>query len=305
MTAAPLLVAALLQAAASNPALELAAARQLWEKTRPLVYEMAVSASCFVPGGCQPQRFRVYGLDASHDLESLDRRHRGVYAPLDSVDDIFVVIERAIRGGAAAVKVAYDADRGFPRSVFIDYSASSVDDERRFAVTELMEAPAIDPNDLRAPEGAKAVMAQPLKRFGETAKSLTASLSQSHVAADLIPVREMGLEEEIPIGLLRLDYGGLVVTLQIHTVEIGSRLFRVDISDPAWLARLGLAIPATRAGAREALGTPYVESPTHWLYQDGSSGSYRTLRLTFEGDRLVRVSWAYFSDWPAGYNPRP
>jgi len=54
----------------------------------------------------------------------------------DTMDEVFLVIDDALKRGAEEISVTYDETVGFPASIYIDFVKQAVDDEIAYEVTE-------------------------------------------------------------------------------------------------------------------------------------------------------------------------
>lgn len=277
-----------------GPAKQLAEARARWAKAAVNRYEMAISVQCFCIGGRSPARFRIVDRKHASPLSGLRRSDEQLFARYDTVDELFSAIERAITGGAGRLNVRYHTEHGYPVSIFIDGSARVADDELRVEVLELVPIGKDDPDEVTPSQAASALIDAPTKRLGETAGQIVSLLRREPEISELTAIGST--QHAIPGAILRLEYPGMIVTLHVDMLRPSSRLFRLDITDMDWLDTLGLKLPKSREEVLKALGTPHLIRPTHLLYQGSGIASGSTLRLTYEGDRLVRAGWAYITD---------
>lgn len=134
---------ALLVAAVSVAAQDLATSRAVWRAGKLSDYEYSYQRVC----ECHPDesadtivtvrsgvvvgvRYARPGYD---EQVALEPEKLGWYR---TIEDLFSLVETA-ESAAATVRVSYDAERGFPRSIYIDYVTDLVGDEVELAVTRL------------------------------------------------------------------------------------------------------------------------------------------------------------------------
>ena len=115
---------------------ELAEQRARWEAAGVSDYSFVVAAHCFCPTEyTTPRTVTVAGGSVSAVDPELPS---GWTMPL-TVDDLFALVEQGLDEGAF-VGVSYDAEYGFPTSVFVDWEELIVDEESAFEVTEFQPA---------------------------------------------------------------------------------------------------------------------------------------------------------------------
>ena len=133
-------------AACSNPTgpemdLErLEASRRRFEAAVGADYSVAYQNVCFcVDTFREPVLLTV----RQGTIVSVQRRSDGSPVPAARWDDyrtverVFAAIEEALRGDAAAVRVDYDRELGYPRDVWIDYDERLADEEQGFQLEAL------------------------------------------------------------------------------------------------------------------------------------------------------------------------
>lgn len=109
---------------------EFDANKQKWLDSRPDDYSYTVERSGFLgPEARKPVDITVNGETVT-DSQFTDGSGGSVpdYNKL-SVSDLFDTVENAINSGAAEVRVEYDAELGYPTSIFIDQSQQIADEE--------------------------------------------------------------------------------------------------------------------------------------------------------------------------------
>src|SRR6185436_6337661 len=124
---------------------------------------------------------------------------------------------------------------------------------------------------------------EPTKKIG-TVKQIEAIARKDPTTSELTQIGNN--QSPIPNGLLTLTYPGLVIKLLIATYEGGSGLRSFEITDMEWLNKIGIPLPRTKSEIVKFLG-PGRASPGGLLYQQGSAIGPMTLRLTFDGDKLI------------------
>jgi len=127
-------------AAAAQPA-DLAAARDVWRRAALADYEYGYRKYCACHPDTPPET-----IVTVRNREIVRVRHR----PVDStnevpakagsehyywtIDELFELIESA-RAGGASVRASYDAERGFPTEIHIDYDKNAIGDELDVVLT--------------------------------------------------------------------------------------------------------------------------------------------------------------------------
>lgn len=120
---------------------ELVAARARWNLQGAANYTMRGSAQCFcVHGGREVEidvaggrvtRVRLADTGAPVPTE--------IGASYRSVEELFDMVDEAIRTGAHRIEVSYDAQRGFPTQLWIDWSDRVADEEYGFRTTAVTD----------------------------------------------------------------------------------------------------------------------------------------------------------------------
>lgn len=117
---------------------DLARARAAWTAQRITSYDFTLQRLCFC-GETRPMRVTV------RDGQVTMVRPEGELLPLPaaeaswypSIEGLFDVIATALALPAARVEAEYDAIRGFPHSVSIDYYSGVADDEVSYLVSDI------------------------------------------------------------------------------------------------------------------------------------------------------------------------
>jgi hypothetical protein len=144
-TFACLLTLATLATACSDPADDhgLAAARKQWVDHLPASYSFTWMQGCECIGDMtRPIRIGVTAGQLTTAVFVDDQRAVGepVRGSLLTIDGVFDKIQNAFDQGAAEVTVAYDPARGYPRSVFVDYSRQVADEELSLQISDFAAA---------------------------------------------------------------------------------------------------------------------------------------------------------------------
>jgi len=79
--------------------------------------------------------FRVVSIVSLQTGEEIPEPFRELFL---TVDEVFETIESAQRAGAAEVRVSYDPQLGYPSETWIDYDQRIADEERGFAIWNLV-----------------------------------------------------------------------------------------------------------------------------------------------------------------------
>lgn len=112
-----------------------------WAEQQIKEYQFVFRRVCF----CAPDYVRpvlITVRDGKITMVRYADRDRLPVAPAEfhrypTVDELFATIETALARQAHRINAIYHPKRGFPVSVFIDYSAGMADEEQGFRVTEL------------------------------------------------------------------------------------------------------------------------------------------------------------------------
>lgn len=126
----------------------LIAAKALWNSQAAQSYQYTGALLCFCGFG---------GADVNVTVTN-DSVTRVVYqdtlvitAPavtaFQTVDDLFERLEDAINRGVYSIEAEFDAQRGYPKSFFIDYSVNAADEEFGYRITQL--TPAFNQQEVR------------------------------------------------------------------------------------------------------------------------------------------------------------
>lgn len=117
---------------------ELERNRRKWERTRLSDYRYVVRNTCFcAPEQAGPVEVEVRG---GHPVQA---RYVSTGAPaqpqhfasMDSMEDLFETVSRALDRAPEKASVTYDATLGYPVSAHFDYDLRTADEEGGFQVT--------------------------------------------------------------------------------------------------------------------------------------------------------------------------
>ena len=126
---------------------KLAEARTLWDRQDVGSYSYLLELECFCAPASQlePVLVTVQNGAATSvvywDDDPADRTPAPaeLFAPYDTVEELFEIVEDAIRRDADVLQVGYDRDYGFPNVINVDYQAGGSDQMLLF-VTEFTPA---------------------------------------------------------------------------------------------------------------------------------------------------------------------
>lgn len=131
-----------LTACTSNTELEQQQA--LWNSQRPAHYRYVVQILCFCsPEITQPVRIEVKNgqtvsvVDATTGQPNTNTR----FAPLNTLDKMFGVIQEAIARPVDKLEAKYDGTYGFPTLIRLDPILNAVDDEIQYSIRDFEVLP--------------------------------------------------------------------------------------------------------------------------------------------------------------------
>jgi len=131
----------LLAACSAAPVSSLTANRQKWQAQNISHYRFHLFVGCFC--GFRNEMPLTIEMRDGQVVSMLDNQGQSIidnFDPLfeeyNSIDKLFDVLASAIKGGADKVTVEYNADHGYPQSVYIDYFEKAADDEMSFTVSD-------------------------------------------------------------------------------------------------------------------------------------------------------------------------
>lgn len=123
-----------------TPRQQLRTHRRLWDEAKITEYRYTLKVGCF----CPPE---VVAPVIAHVRDgqpvSLTYKESGAavastfLANYDTMDELFRVIESAIDSRADMIKVAYDPELGYPKTIGIDYDKRAVDDETSWTISNV------------------------------------------------------------------------------------------------------------------------------------------------------------------------
>ncbi len=145
-----ILILTALTACSATPASALAGNRQKWEAKNITHYRFNLAIGCFCPfSDIMPLSIEIQdgqvvsmvdnqGQPVTDFKETFDRYNsiEKLFATLDAAENA-----TAENGGADKVTVTYNAEFGYPESVYIDYIEMATDDEIGFTVSEFESLP--------------------------------------------------------------------------------------------------------------------------------------------------------------------
>ena len=114
-------------------------ARQRWAAAGLDAYEMTLRRSCFCPVPDYTGPFQVVVRDGAVESVRLDGAEVDAERAL-TVDDLFALLDEAHRRGAVRVEAAFDAELGYPTSLYVDYDERIADEEVGYGVSALAPA---------------------------------------------------------------------------------------------------------------------------------------------------------------------
>jgi hypothetical protein len=129
----------------NNEIRKLEKAKKTWQKTKTSDYSFDFQQACFCPsfGNLNIQVFAdtvyavvdpVTGEDATIDLGNGEEKLLDLYPQVFvTIDELFEKLEKAT-DEADEMKGSYDAERGFPKLISIDYHKNAIDDEVSYVV---------------------------------------------------------------------------------------------------------------------------------------------------------------------------
>ncbi len=127
----------------------LAAAEARWKAKAPASYSFIYEPSCFCP------RTKLLVTVVDGDVTSVtaapgQHDDPNAFVPpvadTPSAETLFADLRRAYSDAkpAADVQVTYDAEYGYPASVFIDWDVNAADEETRYGISALTATPPVD-----------------------------------------------------------------------------------------------------------------------------------------------------------------
>lgn len=111
----------------------LAEARARWADAGLSAYRYQIEYACF----CPPEAMGPFTVTVRGGVVEPSGQTAPPGGALPTVEDLFARIEGAFAEGADAVDVTYDAARGYPLSIYIDYEQLMADEEFRATLSGL------------------------------------------------------------------------------------------------------------------------------------------------------------------------
>jgi hypothetical protein len=118
----------------------LAEARARWQAQAGDSYTFELSRGCFCVLGGRQMRVTVKGgvVTWAEDLDSGAAVEQDLLSYLQTIPDLFDLIQDALDRKVASFWVEYDPTYGYPTLIQIDYSATATDDEIAYTVQGLV-----------------------------------------------------------------------------------------------------------------------------------------------------------------------
>ncbi|MBA3468261.1 MAG: hypothetical protein H0T53_01330 [Herpetosiphonaceae bacterium] len=129
------------------PASDLLQARERWASHGSRSYDFELSINCFCPPEyTEPVIVAVragvpVAVTSAASGRPVDPDRRSWYERVDTVDELFALIEDAIARDAARLAVSYDQTHGYPTEISIDYDFRIADEELGLQVGALRLVP--------------------------------------------------------------------------------------------------------------------------------------------------------------------
>ena len=120
------------------------AAEALWDERQPAEYRYRFYRLC----ECSEEYLREAWVTVSYgSIAGVEYADDGSTIPPEAwdrymtVEGLFAKIAEAARGETHEITVEYDADLGYPRSLFIDYNEKIADEEVRWKASDMEALP--------------------------------------------------------------------------------------------------------------------------------------------------------------------
>lgn len=133
------LLAAALFLAACSPASALEQNRQKWADQQISHYRFELSIGCFCPFRSQMpltievQDGKIVSIETA-DGSPINEGSRPTFEEAGTLENLFMIIEKAQESGADELTVEYDSTYGFPSQISIDPIKTAVDEEISYLV---------------------------------------------------------------------------------------------------------------------------------------------------------------------------
>jgi hypothetical protein len=116
--------------------------QKLWQSQKINHYEYIYNMICFCPPPANtPTKVFVKNKQVI-SVANPDTGEQIKNANLDfykSIDQLFEVIQDAVKRNADEIQITYDSQLGYPTKIFIDYIKLAADDEVSYSATNLMK----------------------------------------------------------------------------------------------------------------------------------------------------------------------
>jgi hypothetical protein len=120
---------------------DLAEAKRRWAASAPTSYQYTFARACF----CGTEYTRPVSVTVRNGtVQSVRYADTGVpltpalAAGFTTIEGVFALVDDAIAKHAASVTAEYDAARGYPLHIFIDFIASAADDEMGYGIRDFV-----------------------------------------------------------------------------------------------------------------------------------------------------------------------
>ena len=117
---------------------KLAAARSRWAGSATRSYAFTVRRSGFLPPSVSgPARVTVKNGEVVSVVAAGENSiDASAFASIDTIEELFSLVQNGLDQKAAALDASYDATLGFPTQIAIDPNLLAADDETNYTVTE-------------------------------------------------------------------------------------------------------------------------------------------------------------------------
>lgn len=116
-----------------------------WQKNNPSYYTFILDRQCFCPGDNFPAKIvveddkivRVLNPDTDEPIpeDSLGQPSLTYSDVYPTVNELFKLVEEAIKGDADQIDATYNQRIGYPVKIYIDYSTSTADEEIGYEIS--------------------------------------------------------------------------------------------------------------------------------------------------------------------------
>jgi hypothetical protein len=123
----------------------LAQNRQKWDALKAAHYSFKLAVGCFCAFRDQmPLNIEVKDGKVVSMLDNKGQpveQFADLFDTYNTIEKLFGKLDEALNGGADKTTVTYNAEKGYPESIYIDYIEQAADDEINFTVTDLAVLP--------------------------------------------------------------------------------------------------------------------------------------------------------------------